>query len=150
MSGKPNLELYHYDTKENRYKYLGKFTAMAEVFKMYYDGKKGSLFNSNPEYRQLPDGTYVTKQRTGVHVLPNLIRKYEDPLNIRRKGDKIIELYNDLGEKVGELANHRVLESLTKTSMETFKRHLLATMDIKRASFGVPLCKFKVEDYPDW
>lgn len=143
MSGKPAIELYHYDTKENGYRYLGKFISQVEVFKMYYDGKKGRLFNSNPEYRELPDGTYVTKERAGRNILPNLIRKYTDPLNWKKDGDKVIELFNDLGEKIGELANHRVLEALTNCSSQTLKFHLVSTSNIKRAHFGIPLCKFK-------
>lgn len=146
MAGLPKIRLYHYDTKENGYKYLNAFESQAEVFKMYYDGKKGRLFNTNPEYRELPDGTYVTKERTGKNILPNLIRKYTDPLNWKKDGDRVIELFNDLGEKIGELANHRVLEALTNCSLKTLKTHLVSTSNIKRAHFGIPLCKFKKEE----
>lgn len=147
MSGRPKIKLYHYDTKENGYKFLGIFESQVEVFHMYYpSGGKGKLFTSNPEYRELPDGTYVTKERAGRNVIPNLVRKYTDPLNWKKDGDKVIELFNDLGEKIGEVANHRVLEALTKCSIGALKFHLVTTTNVKRASFGVPLCRFKKEE----
>ena len=40
MAGRAKIKLHHYDSKENKYAYLGVFSSQSEVFKMYYGGKK--------------------------------------------------------------------------------------------------------------
>lgn len=116
MSGRKALPVYHYDTEENNYAYLGMFESRAEVFKMYYNGKKGKLFEEGYNYKKLCDGSYVTKERIGREGLRKLIRLTEDPVIMTRNDDKEIELINGAGEIVGTIRNIRVLESLTSLS----------------------------------
>lgn len=118
MSGRPKIPLYHYDTKENGYKYLGKFESQVEVFKMYFGGRKGRLFSSNPDYRRMVDGTFITKERQGRN-LDRLIILHEDPNVIEREGDREIEIINSVGEVVGSCKNMRVLHTLTGRNYHT-------------------------------
>ena len=112
MSGKPKLRIHHYDSEENEFKYLGKFDSQTEVFNMYFNGKKGNLFHTNPVYRRLDDGTFVTKEPIGREGLRVAIRDYEDPCVYYRKGDMEIEILNSKGEVVGTVKNRRVLQAL--------------------------------------
>lgn len=124
MSGRKPLPVFHYDTEENNFKYLGKFESRAEVFKMYSGGKKGRLFEEGYEYKKLSDGTYVTKERIGREGLRKIIRLTEDPTIYKRKNDQEIEIYNYAGELVGVVANVRILESIRNSAFGTVQHSL--------------------------
>lgn len=113
MSGRKALPVYHYDTEENNFAYLGAFASRAEVFKMYYDGKNGKLFEEGYKYKKLVDGTYVTESRIGREGLRKEIRLTEDPVIMTRNDDKEIEIVNGAGEIVGTVNNIRILNALS-------------------------------------
>lgn len=119
MSGKAPQPVYHYDTEENGFKSLGKFVSRAEVFKMYFDGKKGRLFEDGYDYKKLPDDTYVTKYKIGREDLKKLIRVTEDPTCYYRKGDEEIEIYNYNNELVGVVKNIRILKAINSMNIDT-------------------------------
>ena len=60
-AGRPRIKVYQYD---KNFKYLRSYESQSEIFNKYFDGKKGELFH-NKEYRELPDGTFVSDYRIG-------------------------------------------------------------------------------------
>ena len=63
---------------------------------MYFEGKKGRLFEDGWDYKRLPDGSYVTKDKVGKEGLRQLIRITEDPTIYKRNDDKEIEISNQM------------------------------------------------------
>ena len=131
--GRKTRPVYHYDTAENGYKYLGQFSGVREVFKMYFDGKVGRLVHIGWKYRKLPDGTYVSFERIGRDGLIKAIREQTDPTIVKRNGDREIELVNGKGEVVGVLANVRILESILSDEQSGIKSSLY---DNRKPHFG--------------
>lgn len=144
MSGKPKIPLYHYDNYGTKHKYLGKFESQSEVFKKYFNGKKGNLFHQNPVYRELSDGTFITKEPIGRNGLQRAIKRYEDPCVYTRNDDKEIEIINSIGEVVGCVSNVRVLLELTGGTDGSVRGALNANPDQAKV-FGSVTWRYKKE-----
>lgn len=139
MAGKPKLRLFHYDTKDNKHAYLGEFESQQEVFNMYYQGKNGRLFSEGNEvYREMCDGTYITKERIGRKGLYEATRFYECPFNKTSKADKTLKFKNQKGEVVAEFNSIRSYKAfiekitnasfITETSKKTTKKGVKSTI----------------------
>lgn len=152
MGGKKELPVFHYESEDKGFKYLGKFASRAEVFKMYFDGKYGRLFEEGWDYKRLPDGSYVTRDKVGKEGLRHLIRITEDPTIYKRRDDKLIEITNHIGEVVGTVSNIRVLESIVNSDMSTIRASIRASAkEYSRryklySSWGNLIYKFKRND----
>lgn len=143
MAGKKPIPVYHYDTEENEFRYLGKFESMSEVFKMYSDSKKGELFQDGYNYKKLCDNTYVTKNKIGREGLKKEIRITEDPTIYKRSTDKEIEIFNHLGELVGIVTNVRILEAISNISHSAISSSL-HRVDSKATKFNSLKYRYKV------
>lgn len=108
---------YQYSDAESGHKYLRSYESAKEVFEKYYDGKSGKLYEDNKPYKELPDGTFVSNYRIGRVGLSYAIRLAEDPTLYKRNDDKKILIYNSISELVGEVANRRILEAITNTTI---------------------------------
>lgn len=122
--GKPKIKQYQYSGAEENYRFLRVYESGTEVFEKYFDLKKGSLYNTNAPYRELPDGTYISSHRIGRDGLKKAIRRYEDPTCTKRNDDKPIEIFNYFGEKVGEVSNVRVLKAVMESKWEQSHHHI--------------------------
>lgn len=117
MSGRPKLKLYHYD---NEYKYIKTFETQMQVFNEYFDGKKGQLFN-NPDFRKLPDGTFVSPYRVGRDKLRKVIKIANDPLCAKNAKDKPIIFYNRKMEQIASFNCIRTACQLTGKSYSSIQ-----------------------------
>lgn len=114
-AGKPRLKIYQYDSKG---KYLREYESQSDVFNKYFDGKKGDLFH-NKEYRELPDGTYVSNYRIGRKGIQYWKRIYECPYCITYSTDKPFSVYNHLGKKIATFSSIRLFTELTGIDAST-------------------------------
>lgn len=147
MSGKPKQKQYQYSSKEDGFKYIRSYESATEVFNKYYNGKKGELYHNNKPYKELPDGTFIAPNRIGREGLRYCTRIFECPLVGDRKGDKVIEMYNILGEKIGEIKNRRVLEAImgNKITSNAVNISLHRNKRTTTTSIGVPSFVYKEE-----
>lgn len=109
MAGRPKRRIYQYS---NDYKYMRFYETQMEVFNKYYDGKKGDLFQ-NKNYKELPDGTYVSWYKIGRVGLKYHIRRDNCPFITKNKTDRPFAAFNMDGEKVARFENIRVFKALT-------------------------------------
>lgn len=129
MSGLAKQKQYQYSDAESGHKYLRSYDSMTEVFEKYYDGKVGRLYEDNKPYKEMPDGTFVSHYRIGREGLRRAIRLVEDPTLYKRNDDKPIYIYNSLGELVGEVANRRILEAITNTTINAINIKMVYTCE---------------------
>ena len=96
MSGRPKVKVYQYN---NIGEYMREYETMSEVFNKYFDGKKGDLFHGK-EYRELPDGTFVSYYRIGREGLRQQRRIDENKYCFDQATHKPFSIYNLKGEKI--------------------------------------------------
>lgn len=109
MSGRPKLKMYQYSSEGL---YMRSYETQMEIFDKYYDGKKGELF-MNKQYRELPDGTYVSWYRIGQKGLQRQIRIDNDIYCKHYKDDRPLSVYNILGEKIASFNSIRTCANMT-------------------------------------
>ena len=120
MAGKPKLKIYQYSSE---YKYLRAFETQSEVFDKYYEGKKGRLF-TNPDFRELPDGTFVSPYRIGRDRLRQLVIIDNDPLCQINAKDKSVAFINRKNKTIATFSSIRVAEQLTGIDYSTIQSEL--------------------------
>lgn len=141
MSGLAKQKQYQYSDAESGHKYLRSYDSMREVFIKYYDCKIGRLYTDNKPYKELPDGTFVSDNRIGREGLRRAIRIAEDPTIYKRNDDKPVCIYNAIGELVGEVANRRILEAITNTTIASISAKIVN--DKKNPNFGTLRYQYK-------
>lgn len=107
-AGRPRVKIYQYDSK---FLYMRSYESQVEIFDKYYNGKKGELFR-NKEYKELPDGTFISTYRIGRKGLQYWTKIYNSVYCSKNVQDKPFSAYNYLDEKVASFANLRVAAAL--------------------------------------
>lgn len=118
QGGKPDVPIHVYDSD---YKYLYSFANQTEAF-LYYGLKKGNLFNGK-SFRLMPDGHYITKERLGRVGLARAVNIDSCKFCKTLPSDKPVEIYNRVGEKIGEFRSFRELAEITRIPYTTIMRY---------------------------
>lgn len=115
MSGKPKVKIYQYSSE---FKYMRSYESQSEVFNKYYDGKKGDLFQ-NKQYKELPDGTFVSWYKIGREGLRRHTRIDNCPFCTKNITDRSFSAYNLKGEKIATFSSIRVFQHMTNIPINT-------------------------------
>lgn len=118
------IKQYQYSSIDDGCKYLRTYESITEIHKEYYDGRKYPLYQLNDFYHELPNGTYISDFRIGRDRLIKEIRRTNDPTCYKRSDDKVIKIYNSMGEFVGYVKNKRIAEAFINTKLGTLNNRL--------------------------
>lgn len=108
MAGRPKVKIYQYSAD---HLYMRSYATQSEIFDKYYDGKKGELFR-NKEYKELPDGTFISWYRIGRRELRRQIRIDNDIYCKHYKDDRPFSVYNILDEKIASFNSVRTAANM--------------------------------------
>lgn len=116
--GRPGKPIHVYDEK---YNYLYSFANQSEAFKCY-NLKEGNLFGGKI-FRLMPNGHYITKERLGRVGLARAVNIDACKFCKTFPSDKPVEIYNRVGEKIGEFRSFRELAEITRIPYNTIIRY---------------------------
>lgn len=127
--GRPDVPIHVYDSN---YKYLYSFANQSECTR-YYNISKGNLF-SGKSFRLMPDGHYITKDRIGRVGLMRAVNIDGCKFCKTLPSDKPVEIFNRLGDKIGEFRSFRELSEITRIPYSTIMRYYRE--DVKKGGVG--------------
>lgn len=102
--------------------YLRSFESLTDCCD-YYGLSKGNFF-TNKEYRLMGDGNYITKERIGRKGLMEALLIDNNKFCKKLSNDYEVEVFNILGEKIGEFRSAREFIEITKINTQTMKNYL--------------------------
>lgn len=129
-SGKPEIPVYHYGPPP-LHPFLTKFDSYTQA-RNYFGLKPGSLFSTGDTFREMADGTFITKERIGRGGIIKARFIHNSVFCKKLPGDKPVEVLNALGEKIGEFRSLRELLSLCSIPKETIKSAYYSRKNRKR------------------
>lgn len=119
-SGRPSKKVYVYDGETG--KYLRFFETQKECTD-YYGLSKGNLF-SGKDYRLMPDGNYICSYRIGRDDLFKQILIDNNKFCKKLPNDYSVEIFNIIGEKIGEFRSARELIELSNIGEVKIKNYI--------------------------
>ena len=142
MAGREKIKLYQFDLKNRKQKM---WNCMQDIKNEYYNGTRFPMFQINPDYHALPDGTYVTKQRYTRDELAAIIKisnsVYVNDAKVK-KDDKEIEVFNLANEKIAEYKNIRIASKLSTIPAGTIYSQLNKSKG-KKSTLSELIFKYK-------
>ncbi len=120
-SGKPEKKIYVYDSTG---KYLYTFKNQTECTD-YYGLKKGDLFGGK-DYRLMSDGNYICSYRIGRDELKKRLIIDNNKFCKQLPKDNPVELFNILGDRIGEFRSFRELIEICGIPKATLKSFFYA------------------------
>lgn len=99
----------------------------------YFGLTKGNLFTGNDSFREMDCGWYISNKKMTANELKEAIFFHNSKFCKKISTDKPIEIYNALGEKIGEFRSFRELTEIGKIPYGTlYHSYITDTTKTKR------------------